>query len=65
MYSVVYLSCDQAAPRMVQSVRLYVLSVRHTLSQRSHHRIIMKFQGVITNDKIDVHVKGDAQRSKV
>ena len=31
----------------------------------SHHRIIMKFSGVITNDKSDVHEKGQGQRSKV
>ena len=31
----------------------------------SHHRIIMKFSGVITSDKSDVHVKGQGQRSKV
>ena len=31
----------------------------------SHHRIIMKFIGVITNDKSDVHAKGEGQRSKV
>ena len=30
----------------------------------SHHRIIMKFSGVITNDKSDVHAKGQGQRSK-
>ena len=30
-----------------------------------HHRIIMKFSGVITNDKSDVHAKGQGQRSKV
>ena len=30
----------------------------------SHHRI-MKFSGVITNDKSDVHAKGQGQRSKV
>ena len=29
----------------------------------SHHRIIMKFSGVITSDRSDVHAKG--QRSKV
>ena len=29
----------------------------------SHHRIIMKFLGVITNDKSDVHAKGQGQRS--
>ena len=31
----------------------------------SHHRIIMKFSGVITNDQIKVHAKGQGQRSKV
>ena len=31
----------------------------------SHHRIIMKFSGVITNDKSDVHAKGQGQGSKV
>ena len=31
----------------------------------SHHCIIMKFSGVITNDKSDVHAKGQGQRSKV
>ena len=31
----------------------------------SHHRIIMKFSGIITNDKSDVHAKGQGQRSKV
>ena len=31
----------------------------------SHHRIIMKFSGVITNDLSEVHAKGYGQRSKV
>ena len=31
----------------------------------SHHRIIIKFSGVITNDRSDVHAKGQGQRSKV
>ena len=31
----------------------------------SHHRIIMKFSGIITNDRSDVHAKGQGQRSKV
>ena len=31
----------------------------------SHHRIIMKCLGVITNDRSDVHAKGQGQRSKV
>ena len=30
-----------------------------------HHRIIMKFSGVITNDQRKVHAKGQGQRSKV
>ena len=30
----------------------------------SHHRIIMKFPGVITNDKGKVHAKGQDQRSR-
>ena len=35
------------------------------LSVRLHHWIIMKLSGVITNDKIAVHAKGQGQRSKV
>ena len=31
----------------------------------SHQPIIMKFSGVITSDKSDVHAKGQGQRSKV
>ena len=31
----------------------------------SHHRIIMTFSGVITNDQSKVHAKGQGQRSKV
>ena len=31
----------------------------------SHHRIIMKFSGVITNDQSKVHAKSQGQRSKV
>ena len=45
------------------SVRLSVTP----FSLCSHQRIIMKFSGVITNDKSDVHAKGQGQgqRSKV
>ena len=43
------------------SVRLSVTP----FSLCSHHRNIMKFSGVITNDKSDVHAKGPGQRSKV
>ena len=47
------------------SVRLSVrLSVTPFLLC-SHHRIIMKFSGVITNDQSKVHAKGQGQRSKV
>ena len=44
------------------------LSVRPSVtpfSRCSHHRIIMKFSEVITNDKSDFHAKGQGQRSKV
>ena len=59
-------SCDQA-------VRLSVcLSVRPSVRPSvtpfwlcSHHPVIMKFSGVITSDKSDVHAKGQGQRSKV
>ena len=66
-------SCDQATLWMVQSVRPSVrLSVRLSVCPSvtpfllcSHHCIIMKFSGVITSDKSDVHAKGQGQRSKV
>ena len=40
-------------------------SVRLSVCLCSHHRIIMKFSEVVTNDKCDVHAKGQGQRSKV
>ena len=66
-------SCDQAALQMVFSVCLSVRlsvcpSVRLSVTPFwlcSHHRIIMKFSGVITNDQRKVHAKGQGQRSKV
>ena len=62
-------SCEQAALRTVMSVCLSVcLSVCPSVtpfSQCSSHRIIMKCSGVITNDRSDVHAKGQGQRSKV
>ena len=72
-YSLYIFSCDQAAIWLVQSVCPSVClsvcpSVRPSVtpfSPCSHHRIIMKFSGVITNDKSDVHAKGQGQRSKV
>ena len=58
-------SCDQAALQMVFSVRLSVCLSVTPFSPCSHHRIIMKFSGVITMVKSDVHAKGQGQRSKV
>ena len=71
--SALFFSCDQAAIWLVQSVCLsarpsvclYVRPSVTPFSPCSHHRIIMKFSGVITNDKSDVHAKGQGQRSKV
>ena len=58
-------SCDQPALWMVQSVRPSVRLSVTPLWLCSHHCIIMKFSGVITNDRSDVHAKGQGQRSKV
>ena len=69
----IFFSCDQAALRTLQSVCLSIRlsvcpSVRPSVtpfSLCSHHRIIRKFSGFITNDKSDVHAKVQGQRSKV
>ena len=58
-------SCDQAALWMVQSICPSVCPSVTPFSPCSHHRIIMKFPGVISNDKSDVHETGQGQRSKV
>ena len=58
-------SCDQAALWMVQSVRPSVCPSVRPFWLCSHHRIIMKFSGVITSDGGDLHAKGQGQRSKV
>ena len=68
--SAIYIfSCDQAALWMVFSVRLSGrLSVCPSVTPFwlcSHHRIIMKFSGIITRDQSKVHAKGQGQRSKV
>ena len=60
-----FFSCDQAALQMVFSVRLSVCLSVTPFWLCSHHRIIMKFSGVITNDQSKVHAKGQGQRSKV
>ena len=61
----IVISCDQAATWLVQSVRPSVCPSVTPFSPCSNHRIIMKFSGVITMDKSDVHAKGQGQRSKV
>ena len=53
------------SPPVCLSVRLSVRPSVTPFSPCSHHRIITKFLGVITNDKSDVHAKGGGQRSKV
>ena len=60
-----FFSCHQAAIWLVQSVCLSVCPSVTPFSPCSHHHIIMKFSGVITNGKSDVHAKGQGQRSKV
>ena len=52
-------------PSVCPSVRLSVCLSVTPFSLCSHHRIIMKFYGVITNDQSNVHAKGQGQRSKV
>ena len=70
-------SCDQAALQMVFSVcpsvrpsvwpsfRLSVCLSVTPFWLCSHHRIIMKFSGVITNDQSKVHAKGHRSKVKV
>ena len=58
-------SCDQAGLQMVFSVCLSVCPSVTPFWLCSHHHIIMKFSGVITSDRSDVHAKGQGQRSKV
>ena len=59
--------CDQAALRTPLSVcpSVYICLSVTQFSLCSCHRIIMKFSGVITIDKSDVHTKSQGQRSKV
>ena len=56
---------DWFSPSFCPSVRPSVRPSVTPFSPYSHHRIIMKFSGVITNDKSDVHAKGQGQRSKI
>ena len=61
-------SCDQAALRTLLSVRVSVHpSVRPPVtpfSLCSHCRIIIKFSGIITNGRRNVHAKCQGQRSR-
>ena len=59
--ALLFFSCDQAAYWMVLSVCLSVCLPVTPFSLCSHHRIIMKFYGVITNDQSKVHAKGQGQ----
>ena len=52
-------------PSVCLSVRLSVCPSVTPISPCSRHRIIMKFSGVITMVRSDVHAKGEGQRSKV
>ena len=66
----IILSCNQAALWMVQSVRPSVspsvrLSICHTFFTMFPSSYRMKFSGVITNDRSDVHGKDQGQTSKV
>ena len=56
---------DWFSPSVCLSVRPSVCPSVTPFSPCSHHRIILKFSGFITNDKSDVHAKGQGQRSKV
>ena len=61
LYKWYFSVCLSVCPSVRPSVRLSCTP----FSPCSHHRIIMKFSGVITMVKSDVHAKGQGQRSKV
>ena len=56
---------DWFSPSVCPSVRPSVCLSVTPFSPCSHYRIIMKFSGVITMVRSDVHAKGQGQRSKV
>ena len=64
MYMLVF-SCDQATLRTLKFRPSVCLSAVTPFWQCSCHRIILKFSGVITFDRRDIHAKGQGQRSKV
>ena len=63
---------DKTSPILTQIGRFQTIG-RSQLSNPSdlpcslcpHHHIIMKFLGVITNDRSDVHAKGEGQGSQI
>ena len=57
--------CPSVRLSVCPSVRLSVCPSVTPFWLCSHHRIIMKFSGVITLDQGKVHAKGQGQRSKV
>ena len=71
MYRVLYILAatkqpyEWFSPPVRPSIRLYVYPSFTAFGQCSSHRIIMKFSGVITIDKRNVHAKGQGQGSKV
>ena len=56
--------CLSVCPSVRLSVRPSVRLSVTPFWPCSHHSIIMKFSGLITSDKSDVHAKGQGQRSK-
>ena len=56
--------CPSVRPSVCPSVRLSA-RLSHLFDLCSHHRIIMKFSGVITKVQGKVHAKGQCQRSNV
>ena len=63
-----FIFCVLFLAAIKQLYEWYFLSVRPSVTPFwlcSHHLIIMKFSGVITNDQGKVHAKGQGQKSKV
>ena len=58
-------SCDVPSSSTNGIVRLSIRLSVTPFWLCSHHCIIMKFSGLITNDQSKVHAKGQGQRSKV
>ena len=57
--------CLSVCPSVRRSVCLSACLSVTPFSLCFHHRIIMKFSGVITKDQGNIHAKGQGQRSKV